>query len=681
MNKQKHEVRAAWARVWLLRLCRARLQVASASDEMLDDVRLQLARLRVRKGLDDAAAVRARLDRMIATSVAVARRARLSSHPLYADLAKAFALDADAIQVLAFICELGDGRVLSDMARAHDRYSGQRAGLLRMLGDALAIPESRLRRCLHRRGPLLSSGLLSLSIGNYGHACDLLEADDVLLSLVADDAPDASFYLARLFERAAPTALGWDSYPHLRNELTRLRDYLASVVREGSGAHVLLYGPPGTGKSELARVLARELGLQLHLVRSADQWGEPIESHARLQAFEAAQRALASHPRAMLLFDEIEDVFRHGSHRQGSAVSHKSWINRQLDEAKLPCIWIGNRTDCMDDSQWRRFDVALEITPPPRSARREMLGRLCDGHGIAPTLLDDIAACDAFVPAHYARAAKVLSRLPLDGGPAAERVLLGSLNEMLALRGMPPLRRSSGRVPFDLSLLRVDQSLEQVMRSLERRPCARLCLYGPPGTGKTALASHVADRLGRPLMKRRASDLLSPWVGETEARIAAMFLQAEREQAVLCLDEADSFLRDREGAQRSWEVTQVNELLTQLEDFPGVFIASTNLLGSMDAASLRRFDFKLRFDYMDIARRLSLFETYAQRYSLRDDLGEQGVRQGLAALDQLTPGDYAAVQRRLESADGCGRRDLLQWLCAEHGLKPGTRRQAMGFVV
>lgn len=680
MNKQKYDVRAAWARVWLLRLCRARLHVASVSDETLDDVRRQLARLRVRKGLDDVAAIRARLDRMLAVSLVAARKAKLSAHPLYVDLAKAFALDADAIQVLAFICELGDGRLLSDAARTNDRYSGQRAGLLRMLSDALAIPESRLRRCLHRRGPLLSNSLLTLSVGNYGHACDLLEADDVLLSLVADDAQDASFYLARLFERAGPTMLGLDSYPHLRHELTRLRDYLDSVVHDGGGAHILLYGPPGTGKSELARVLARELGLQLHLVRSADPWGEPIESHARLQAFEAAQRALASHPRAMLLFDEVEDVFRHGTSRHGSAVSHKSWINRQLDEAKLPCIWIGNRTDCMDDSQWRRFDMALEITPPPRRARRELLARLCEGHPIAPAVIDDIASCEAFAPAHYTRAAKVLSRLPVGDAMTAEQVLLGSLNEMLSLRGMPPLRRSSGRLAFDLSLLRVDQPVEHVMQSLERQPSARLCLYGPPGTGKTALASYVADRLDRPLVKRRASDLLSPWVGETEARIASMFRQAEREQAVLCLDEADSFLRDREGAQRSWEVTQVNELLTQMEDFQGIFIASTNLLGSMDAASLRRFDFKLRFDCMDQAQRLALFEAYAQRYALRDDLGDHGLRQGLARLDQLTPGDYAAVQRRLEAGGGCSRQDLLQWLRAEHDLKPGMRRQAMGFV-
>jgi hypothetical protein len=49
---------------------------------------------------------------------------------------------------------------------------------------------------------------------------------------------------------------------------------------------------------------------------------------------------------------------------------------------------------------------------------------------------------------------------------------------------------------------------------------------------------------------------LGAWVGESEKNIAAAFRQAEREGALLLIDEVDSFLRERSGAEPSWEVTR-----------------------------------------------------------------------------------------------------------------------------
>ena len=83
------------------------------------------------------------------------------------------------------------------------------------------------------------------------------------------------------------------------------------------------------------------------------------------------------------------------------------------------------------------------------------------------------------------------------------------------------------------------------MEALKTRGHGSLCFYGPPGSGKTALAEHLAQALGRPLLVRQASDLLSKYLGETEQNMAAMFREAESEGALLLLDEADSFLQDR----------------------------------------------------------------------------------------------------------------------------------------
>ena len=90
---------------------------------------------------------------------------------------------------------------------------------------------------------------------------------------------------------------------------------------------------------------------------------------------------------------------------------------------------------------------------------------------------------------------------------------------------------------------------------------------------------------------RLASDLVSKYVGETEQAMARMFAEAEEEQAVPLLDEADSFLRSRQRAERHHEVTEVNQMLAGMERFAGIFICTTNLFDQLDEAALRRFTF------------------------------------------------------------------------------------------
>jgi SpoVK/Ycf46/Vps4 family AAA+-type ATPase len=112
------------------------------------------------------------------------------------------------------------------------------------------------------------------------------------------------------------------------------------------------------------------------------------------------------------------------------------------------------------------------------------------------------------------------------------------------------------------------------------------------------------------------------------------------------LDEADSLLMDRRSARQSWEVTQVNELLTQMEDFPGIFICTTNLLDRLDPASLRRFAFKIRFDCLNRDQRLKLFEAELARLAPDAARSTTNVIARLDRLDKLTPGDFAAVARQ-----------------------------------
>jgi SpoVK/Ycf46/Vps4 family AAA+-type ATPase len=239
------------------------------------------------------------------------------------------------------------------------------------------------------------------------------------------------------------------------------------------------------------------------------------------------------------------------------------------------------------------------------------------------------------------------------------------------------LPRTALPAHYDPAFLNTDRNLSQLAEGLQCASGARLCLYGPPGTGKTAFAHHLGRVLDRPVLVKRGSDLISGWVGRTEANIAEAFREAGEDHAILVIDEADGFLRDRAGAQRSWEVTEVNELLTQMEAFEGVFVASTNLVDVLDPASLRRFDFKVKFGYLtrDQLRALVTKVCIVSKASRSD-----ATWAALDRLESITPGDVANALRQCAiTKQAATIETLVDLLAAEQAMKPEFRRRPIGF--
>jgi SpoVK/Ycf46/Vps4 family AAA+-type ATPase len=252
-------------------------------------------------------------------------------------------------------------------------------------------------------------------------------------------------------------------------------------------------------------------------------------------------------------------------------------------------------------------------------------------------------------------------------GEEALQILGSGLKAM----GFGEIAAPPAPIAFDPSLSRADVDLRALAEKIKAAPSKALsfCLSGPPGTGKSAYARHLAAELGLEVLEKRYSDLASSYLGESEKAIAAAFEEAADLGAFLILDEADSLLRDRGAARHSWEITQVNEMLTWMERHQLPFACTTNAPDLLDPATARRFLFKVRFLPMDerqiAAAFFRAFGIEAPRFILK--------------LELLTPGDFAVVARK---AEVLGERDparLARSLEEEVAAKPQGKRVRIGF--
>ena len=79
-------------------------------------------------------------------------------------------------------------------------------------------------------------------------------------------------------------------------------------------------------------------------------------------------------------------------------------------------------------------------------------------------------------------------------------------------------------------------------------PPRGLLMHGPPGTGKTLIARAVASQTGAHVIIINASDILSNMVGETEAKLHALFVQAaEHAPSMIFIDELDALCAKRDS--------------------------------------------------------------------------------------------------------------------------------------
>lgn len=236
----------------------------------------------------------------------------------------------------------------------------------------------------------------------------------------------------------------------------------------------------------------------------------------------------------------------------------------------------------------------------------------------------------------------------------------------------------AAKAAYSLQWVNCDSDLAAISAGLIARPQGRICCYGAPGTGKSAWAQWIAEQAGLPVSLCKGSDLLDKYVGGTEENIAAAFRRADTLGEALIIDEADSFLFARQGAERSWKRSMVNEMLTQIEQFDGLLVITTNLMDELDPAVLRRFDLKLKFDWLTAGQAAALAAEHLLLLHLPPLDAAQQAR--LQQFTSLAPGDFAAIARRHCFAPFTNAAEWLQALMEECQLKaPHLQKRRIGF--
>ncbi|CBW29667.1 predicted serine/threonine protein phosphatase family protein [Haemophilus influenzae 10810] len=580
-----------------------------------------------------------------------------------ATLAEFLQLNPVEQELLRFAMHLRSEGAMRDLFGYLPKSDLQRTAAI--MADLLKQPKNQILSALKKGSKLDAYDLIDRdyrpdSVHDYLDWGETLDFDEFVTQPLNENV-----LLKSCTEVAQVPSLQLDDFAHIAGMKEMMLTYLQQALKHHrKGVNLLIYGVPGTGKTEFAGLLAQALGISAYNITYMDSDGDVVKAEQRLNYSRLAQ-TLLNGKQALLIFDEIEDVFNGSFMERSVAQKNKAWTNQLLENNNVPMIWLSNSVSGIDPAFLRRFDFILEMPDLPLKNKSALITQLTEGK-LSPAYVQHFAKVRSLTPAILSRTIRVVKELNTSN--FAETLLM-MFNQTLKSQNKPKIEPLVlGKADYNLDYVACNDNIHRISEGLKRSKKGRICCYGPPGTGKTAWAAWLAEQLDMPLLLRQGSDLLNPYVGGTEQNIAQAFEQAKADNAILVLDEVDTFLFSREGANRSWERSQVNEMLTQIERFEGLMVVSTNLIEVLDPAALRRFDLKLKFDYLTLKQRLDFAKQQAEILGL-PLLSEEDLSQ-IESLNLLTPGDFAAVARRHQFSPFHKVQDWLMALQGECEVKP-----------
>jgi len=576
-----------------------------------------------------------------------ARHRRASSRSTLAsnlvDFTKLFGLTNDEADVCIFLAVMASWSPVERYFDTHldcDRLSGRKyilAALKMTNAQFTTIISGRLRKLgfidADRRWLELSSDCLPL-------------LNDSVESVLSRDH----------YGKLPKPSVGLDSHSVPGSDLGHLNNLLEK--KHNSATHVLFYGTPGTGKTSFARALAASIdGPAYEVLNNTEN-----KSMGRRLGLTACLNLTNHGQGSLVVVDEADGILNtdDGWFMRGES-QDKGWLNDLLEEPGSRVIWITNRVDNIDPSVRRRFAYSLFFPPFGRRQREAIWESILRKHKVkrhfSQTEIQSLASEFEVSAGAIDIAVSKARETSHDSRGDLLNMVKRSLAAHLSLihNGRPVRDADAHDKNYVREALNLNYPSSDLVAQVKRfdnwwrqplaeRPVRNLNLlfHGPSGTGKTELARHLAHELDRPLAVKRMSDLLGPYVGQTEQALARVFAQAEADEAILLIDEADSLLFPRSRAQKSWEISSTNEFLTQMERFRGILICTTNRVTDLDDASLRRFSRKIEFGYLKPAGVLALYDRLLA--PLAGGLLTGSLRREVSQLDFLTPGMFKIVR-------------------------------------
>ena len=572
----------------------------------------------------------------------------------FESLKKTFLLDDDDLSILAFFFCVGNSEELSGVMES---WTGTEIHY--GVSCCTGISEKACKDKLSTQGRIMQNGLLLQ--GNELRGRSSTENYSLQSSVFLHIAMGGEDILCgKHVEPVEGNPFPLETFPVDRTQCSSVVDLL-SFADGSTHTNILLYGKEGSGKTQFSRAVSSAAGKKLYEYRqegNSDRRG--TDDIFRL----AYVTASLDGSNSVLLIDEAEDLLSTGScglFAPAPPAFVKARIHEVLDSARCPIIWIVNHVSRIDASTKRRFAFSIEFSALSPASIRNLARSWLSDVPISEPLRDRIVALSgsygltgASLQYLSLTLKSVLSTEPSEER-AFERVTRLFESNVKLLTGKVPARPELAdtysldaldtSVPPERLVTLATRAFESIEASGSDRTQSRVGLrflfHGASGTGKTELARYIARATDRPLLVKRASDILDPYVGVAEQNVCKIFREAEATKSLLLIDEADSFFSDRSKATYSWERTLVNEFLVQMEEFRGVLICSTNYAAILDKALARRFHETVEFRPLG---RDAIANLLAQYYP---DLtfGENDVA-AIAESGPVTPGDFGALKGR-----------------------------------
>lgn len=481
-----------------------------------------------------------------------------------------------------------------------------------------------------------------------------------------------------LFPNMIKSTLSMKDYKHLKDESLRCEKLINNNIsarkknKSAPSTNIMFWGEAGCGKTELAIAMAKKNKWDIKVIGDISPQNMTEKSRmARLASLKMATKIFKNKPNVVLLFDEIEDLFKEDAH----ATFSKAFINRIIETSEVPIIWTSNSLYGLGQPVLRRMLYNIQFSIPNDEIRKNIWKKYAKdvGLNISKKSIDFVSVNYSLSPALIRNAANV-AKSAFDNKKVSDDELIeivGSLHTLINYGEYTKVKKKdSTEFPYDLSCVNTESDLEVLTSQLVNAKDAgfSLCLYGAPGTGKSEFGKYIAKKMNKKILLKRASDLQSPWVGVCEKNIAEAFAEASATNKILLIDEGDSFLYDRKKSKASWEISQVNEMLSQMESTDHPFILTTNLMRDIDEAALRRFTFKMEFSYMSGDQSVRLFKKF---FGAKPDTR-------IRKNPMLAPGDFANVKRQCDILNITDASVIADMLIAETKLK-STRKSKIGF--